>query len=45
MTLSQFEIQEIDQTVMLWLDDVRQQTLAAMTQELNVGTKIIREIW
>ena len=33
MTLSQFEIQEIDQTVMLWLDDVRQQTLAAMTQE------------
>ena len=39
MTLSQFEIQEIDQTVMLWLDDVRQQTLAAMTQELNVGTK------
>lgn len=39
MTLSQFEIQEIDQTVLLWLDDVRQQTLAAMAQELNVGTK------
>ncbi|MFT9389283.1 MULTISPECIES: inositol monophosphatase family protein [Leuconostoc] len=39
MTLSQFEIQEIDQTVLLWLDEARKQTLAAMAQQLDVGTK------
>lgn len=39
MTLSQFEIQEIDQTVLLWLDEARKQTLVAMSQQLDVETK------
>ena len=39
MTLSQFEIQENRPNRHVVVDDVRQQTLAAMTQELNVGTK------
>ncbi|WP_220739114.1 inositol monophosphatase family protein [Leuconostoc miyukkimchii] len=39
MTLSQFEIQDIDQTVLLWLEEVRKQTLIAMQQQLDVDTK------
>ena len=37
--LSQFEIQEIDQTVLLWLNDIRQKTIAAMQQRLDVHEK------
>ena len=37
--LSQFEIQEIDQTVLLWLNDIRQKTIAAMQQPLDVHEK------
>ena len=39
MTLSQFEIQDIDQTVLLWLDHLRIKTLIAMQQQLEVDTK------
>jgi len=39
MTLRRFEIQDIDQTVLLWLEELRTKTIAAMQDELTVGTK------
>lgn len=39
MSFQQFEIQEIDQTVMLWLDELRTQTITAMNQQLDVDVK------
>lgn len=39
MTLSQFEIQDIDQTVLLWLEDLRIKTSLDMQQKLEVSTK------
>ncbi|CBL91459.1 MULTISPECIES: inositol monophosphatase family protein [Leuconostoc] len=39
MTLSQFEIQDINQTVLLWLDEVRKRTLIAMQQHLDISIK------
>ena len=38
-TLSPFEIQEIDQTVLVWLDELQKSTIAAMNQHLDVATK------
>ncbi|MGX7051941.1 inositol monophosphatase family protein [Leuconostoc palmae] len=37
--LSLIEQQEIDQMVLLWLNEVRKKTIAAMQQQLNVYTK------
>lgn len=39
MTMSQLEIQNIDQTVLLWLDDLQKDTITAMRHHLQVGTK------
>ncbi len=39
MTMSQFEVQNIDQTVLLWLDELQKDTISAMRQHLQVGTK------
>ena len=39
MTLSQFEIQDINQTVLMWLDEVRKRTLSAMQQRLDISIK------
>ncbi|MCC7668821.1 MAG: inositol monophosphatase family protein [Leuconostoc pseudomesenteroides] len=39
MTMSQLEIQNIDQTVLLWLDDLQKDTISAMRHHLQVGTK------
>lgn len=38
-TLSPFEIQEINQTVLVWLDELQKSTIAAMNQHLDVATK------